>query len=407
MRIFHTSDWHLGQHFMGKSRESEHQAFLDWLLETVESERADALVVAGDIYDTGTPPSYARAMFNRFIVSLRATACRAAVFVGGNHDSAATLNEARELLACLDTHVAGKIMEDPADHLIPLARQDGTPGVVLCAVPFIRPRDLIQSTAGQSGREKKLALAQAISRFYKQQFNAARAAHPDLSVMATAHLTVLGGKSSESVREIYIGSLEAFNANLFPGFDYIALGHLHQGQKVSGSDLIQYSGSPIPLSFDEGKKEKQLLCIDFSGDGQPQIKSVRIPCFRRLLTLSGSLEEIAQTLSDLPEPVNGRTSWLEVEVAEDAFLPDLTARVQAMIENQPLELLRIRRKKKKTTAAGEEEIPDMLEEMNEEEVFQRRLDEEEMDRAVQERLMGMFREVTESVRQGGELNEDP
>nr|WP_306670709.1 exonuclease subunit SbcD [Endozoicomonas sp. SESOKO4] len=68
MRILHTSDWHLGQHFMGKSREPEHQAFIRWLLKTVDENSVDAIIIAGDIFDTGTPPSYARTLYNRFIV---------------------------------------------------------------------------------------------------------------------------------------------------------------------------------------------------------------------------------------------------------------------------------------------------------------------------------------------------
>ena len=92
MRILHTSDWHLGQHFLGKSREAEHQAFLDWLVALVQAQGVDALIIAGDIFDTGTPPSYARGLYSRFIVDLQNTACRQLIVVGGNHDSVATLH---------------------------------------------------------------------------------------------------------------------------------------------------------------------------------------------------------------------------------------------------------------------------------------------------------------------------
>ena len=69
IRILHTSDWHLGQHFMGKTRQAEHQAFCDWLIEQVRAQAVDAVLIAGDIFDTGAPPSYAREQYNRFIVS--------------------------------------------------------------------------------------------------------------------------------------------------------------------------------------------------------------------------------------------------------------------------------------------------------------------------------------------------
>lgn len=104
MRILHTSDWHLGQNFYSKSREAEHQAFLDWLLETAQTHQVDAIIVAGDVFDTGSPPSYARTLYNRFVVNLQQTGCHLVV-LAGNHDSVATLNESRDIMAFLNTTV--------------------------------------------------------------------------------------------------------------------------------------------------------------------------------------------------------------------------------------------------------------------------------------------------------------
>ena len=111
MRILHTSDWHLGQHFMGKSREAEHRAFCRWLVEQVRENDVDAVLIAGDIFDTGAPPSYAREQYNRFIVELRETGA-ALVVLGGNHDSVAMLEESRELLAVLGTRVVAAVGTD-------------------------------------------------------------------------------------------------------------------------------------------------------------------------------------------------------------------------------------------------------------------------------------------------------
>src|SRR5574343_1339065 len=104
MKLLHTSDWHFGQNFFGKSRAAEHEAFLRWLLGQVREQQADALLVVGDVFDTGTPPSYARELYNRFIVELRDTGCQLVV-LGGNHDSVSMLNESRGLLACLNVQV--------------------------------------------------------------------------------------------------------------------------------------------------------------------------------------------------------------------------------------------------------------------------------------------------------------
>ena len=250
MRILHTSDWHLGQHFMGRSREAEHQGFLDWLVEQVQEQQVDALIIAGDIFDTGTPPSYARRLYSRFIVNLQNTPCQQLVVVGGNHDSVATLNESRELLACLNTFVVGGVSKDPREQLLVLKNSQGNPGAVICAIPFIRPRDVLESQAGESGESKQQALQQAIADHYQAIYAEAEILAGDrLPIIATGHLTTVGGQLTESVREIYIGTLSAFPVSGFPQAEYIALGHLHRPQIVAKQEHIRYSGSPIPLSF--------------------------------------------------------------------------------------------------------------------------------------------------------------
>ncbi|WP_072269567.1 exonuclease subunit SbcD, partial [Salmonella enterica] len=165
MRILHTSDWHLGQNFYSKSRAAEHQAFLDWLLETAQAHQVDAIIVAGDIFDTGSPPSYARELYNRFVVNLQQTGCHLVV-LAGNHDSVATLNESRDILAFLNTTVIASAGYAPRL----LHRRDGSPGAVLCPIPFLRPRDIITSQAGLSGSEKQQQLLHAIADYYQQQY---------------------------------------------------------------------------------------------------------------------------------------------------------------------------------------------------------------------------------------------
>ncbi len=408
MRIIHTSDWHLGQHFMGKSRETEHRAFLDWLRSFIVESRADVLVVAGDIFDTGTPPSYARGLYNDFIVSLQNTGCAMTVILGGNHDSAATLNEAKELLACLNTRVIGNITLDFKDHVLVLKDAHGHPGAILCAIPFIRPRDLVSSLAGQSGQDKKQVLVEGIASFYAGVFGAACDVRDELDsnsrlpIIATGHLTIVGGTSSESVREIYIGSLDAFPANQFPSVDYMALGHLHKGQTLKGADHIRYSGSPIPLSFDEGKHTKQILQVDFEGRLK-KIESVSIPCFRTLACIKGDLEQIEKGIRELPRPAGGRSLWLEVEVATDDYLTDLGSRIQAMIDGQEsrsIELLRIRRRRKTVESGPAMAAKERLEELKPGDVFLRRLGQEEMEGPEKDQLTDLFKEILARVEQG-------
>jgi exonuclease SbcD len=151
MRILHTSDWHLGQNFYSKSRAAEHEAFLNWLLETARTHEVDAIIVAGDIFDTGSPPSYARELYNRFVVNLQQTGCHL-VIVAGNHDSVATLNESRDILAFLNTTVVASAGHAPQI----LKKRDGTPGRC-CARFLFAPARHRAKPGGAVGRGKAAA----------------------------------------------------------------------------------------------------------------------------------------------------------------------------------------------------------------------------------------------------------
>ena len=219
MRILHTSDWHLGQHFIGRSRAAEHQKFFAWLLGQVQHQALNAIIVAGDVFDTATPPSYARELYNQFIVDLQPTGCQL-VILGGNHDSPAVLAESKQLLAKLNTRVIPAIAAEPVDQLILLNDQQGSPGCLLAAIPYLRPRDLLQSQAGQTGQQKQQNLQQAIAAYCQQLYDLAQQYNQqhqqDLPIVLTGHLTTVGVSQSESVRDIYIGNLEAFSASAFP-----------------------------------------------------------------------------------------------------------------------------------------------------------------------------------------------
>lgn len=161
MRILHTSDWHLGQNFFNKSRRKEHQQFIDWLLLQVEKQQIDAVIIAGDIFDSGTPPSYAREMYNQFVVDISQRGCEL-VILGGNHDSVATLNESKPLVSCLNAHVIANTSDELDEQIIRLKKRNGEVGALLCAVPFVRARDVMKSSAGSSGTEKQKQLGDAI-----------------------------------------------------------------------------------------------------------------------------------------------------------------------------------------------------------------------------------------------------
>src|SRR5471032_671629 len=332
MRILHTSDWHLGQHFIGKTRQTEHQAFIGWLIEQINLHAVDAVIVAGDIFDTGAPPSYARELYNHFVVELHRTGAQL-VILGGNHDSVATLAESKSLLACLNTQVVPCVSDTLDEQIRVLPQRNGQPGAILCAIPFIRPRDVLQSLAGQSAQEKQQSLQEAIGLHYQALHQLASAKRDaldgNLPIIATGHLTTVGASASESVREIYVGSLEAFPTSAFPAADYIALGHIHRPQKVGGLEHIRYSGSPIPLSFDEARQQKEMLLVDVSLNGLERVTVLDVPCFQPLLSVKGSLKELEAAVSVAASQASeGEIVWLEIVVSADDYLSDLQSRIQ-------------------------------------------------------------------------------
>lgn len=393
MRMLHTSDWHLGQSFMGKTRLPEHQAFLAWLLAQIQAHAVDAVVVAGDIFDTGTPPSYARELYNSFVSQMHDSGATLVV-LGGNHDSVATLAESRTLFSKLGAHVVPGVTALLDDQVIVLPGRDGEAGAILCAIPYLRAREVLLSEAGQSAEEKQQALQTAIRHHYHAIYQQAVARREALGralpIIATGHLTTVGASLSESVREIYVGSLAAFPTSEFPPADYIALGHIHRPQKVGGLDHIRYCGSPIPLSFDEARQQKEVLLVELDGSGLNHVTPLPVPTFQPLVALRGSLEELAAAFAAIAaiaaDAAPARPVWAEVVVTTDDYLNDLQERLQALIEGKPIEILRTRRERVQQASPWQQTTPETLDELDPQQVFAHRLETEELDDGLREAL---------------------
>ncbi|BBV77936.1 nuclease SbcCD subunit D [Raoultella planticola] len=394
MRIIHTSDWHLGQNFYSKSRAAEHSAFLNWLLTSAQAHEVDAIIVAGDIFDTGSPPSYARELYNRFVVQLQQTGCQLVV-LAGNHDSVATLNESRDILAFLKTTVVASAGHTP--FILP--QRDGTPGAIFCPVPFLRPRELVTSQAGHSSGEKQQLLLSAISDYYQQQYEAACALRGDrpLPIVASGHLTTVGASKSDAVRDIYIGTLEAFPASHFPPVDYIALGHIHRAQKIGGSEHIRYSGSPIALSFDETGKSKSVNLVTFSDGHLSEVHPLTVPVTQPLAVLKGDFASISEQLTQWRDAPQEPVVWLDIEITSDEYLHDIQRKIQAQTEDLPVEVLLVRRSRAQRERILAGERRETLSELQVEEVFARRLAQETLEEAQQLRLKQLFNETLHSL----------
>ena len=403
MRLLHTSDWHLGQHFFGKSRQHEHAAFLAWLLEQVRAQQVDAVLVAGDVFDTASPPSHAREAYHQFALDLHDAGAQLVV-LGGNHDSPAVLGESRALLARLQTWVVPSLEGRPDEHVLLLNQRDGQPGALLCAIPFIRAREVRNSLPGQDGEQRRQDMMAGIAAHYAAIHAAAQARRSALGlalpIVASGHLTTVGASASESVREIYVGSLSAFPTSAFPPADYIALGHIHRPQQAGAHAHIRYSGSPIALGFDELGSPKQVLLVDLDGSGLQAVTALPVPVFQPMQRVCASLKELPARLEATAAGLEqGQVAWLEVQVRGDDFLPDLPARVAALIEGLPLEVLRLRRERSSQPSLAPSSVS--LDELEPGEVFARRLDAEPtLEPPQRQALEQRFEQVLAGLQEG-------
>ncbi|WP_114778800.1 exonuclease SbcCD subunit D C-terminal domain-containing protein [Botryobacter ruber] len=403
MRVLHTSDWHLGQRLVNLERTEEHQQFLAWLLQTIEEEQVEVLLMAGDVFDTGTPSNTALKLYYDFLTKVCATCCRHIIFTGGNHDSVSTLNAPKELLECFSIRVIGGATPDPLDELIELKDKQGNLELVVCAVPFLRDRDVRLSVPGETYEEREARIKQGIAAHYEafvphlQPYKQQR-----IPVIAMGHLFAAGGSASESEREIHVGNLGQIGADQFPKeFDYVALGHLHRPQQVNGTHHIRYSGSPIPLSFSEVTDKKVVYILDFEAGKLADLRPLDIPCTRKLVRFKGPLEKVKQQIAVYDNSAYSLTAWAEIQVELDTPLPDLNQQLEAVLQLKPeLQLLIHRPPLLKTERqALDKQVPEAdLQTLREQDVFLKRC-ESQYPGADHNELVATFAELLELMNE--------
>lgn len=381
MHIIHTSDWHLGQHFFDRDRFEEHEAFLRFLLATIETRRVDLLIVSGDIFDTANPPREAERMYYRFLTRLGAMGTCSAVIVGGNHDSAPHLDAPATVLETLNIKVVGALPENAEEAVfhVPCLRDETDPGVWVAAVPYLRDRDVRKAVAGESFDELSARTRAGIRAAYTEIAEVARARSNGTPVIGTGHLTALGSSVSDSERTIHIGNLGSISGGDFPDtFDYVALGHIHTPQAVGGSQTIRYSGSPIALSFSEASHPKEIRLINTAGDTLTQ-EPIAIPAFRPLLRIKGDADALKESLATLEVSEEGLTPWVELTVKGSLPSSTLNEELRTLAGEHGAEVLKVGLDTSGRPSAELAPEDLSINELKPEEVFQRRLEAYEGD----------------------------
>lgn len=394
MRVLHTSDWHLGRLLYGKKRHHEFSAFLDWLLEQVTSQHVDVLLVAGDIFDTNTPGNQAQQLYYHFLARLAGTCCRHVVVIGGNHDSPSFLDAPQQLLKALNVHVVGEACDDPADEVIALTQGDELE-LLVCAVPYLRERDLRRVEDNETMADKEEKVLQAVARHYQAAADYAESLRneKDVPLIGMGHLFTTGGQLQEGdgVRDLYVGSLGQVPADVFPAsFDYLALGHLHVPQLVAGQVHMRYCGSPVAMGFGEVGQQKHVVLIDFDGRKR-DITTLNVPVFQQKVRIKGDLNRIQAELEQL---VAGQNDvWVEVEYDGEDNIQDLSQRLESHIENSKVSILRVRNRSARRHALRRNITEESLAELTPEDVFNRRLALSELSETEGQRLTEMHRQI--------------
>jgi exonuclease SbcD len=400
MKLLHTSDWHLGRSLYDKKRYDEFESFLDWLYEFISNEEIDLLLVAGDVFDTTSPSNRAQELYYAFLAKLSATNCRHVVVIGGNHDSPTFLEAPRNILNALRIHVVGALSGNTADEVLLLKDKNGIPEAIVCAIPFLRDRDIRMAEAGESPDDKTKKLLQNISLHYKEASEMAERLQDDskrVPVIGMGHLFTKNAQTTEGdgVRELYIGTVAHIDGDsISKGFDYLALGHLHLAQTIGGSDRIRYSGSPLPMSFAEADHEKKVLVVEFKGQ-TPLIREHPIPRFQQLIRISGDMDQVDHAVRQLKN--NSSNAWLELEVINGGFAVDITSRFDELIEGTNMQILRIKNKNLIENALLSGMEHETLETMNHSDVFVRCLDANEIPETERQNLIETYNEALASM----------
>lgn len=329
MKFIHTADWHLGNTMHDIDRTRETGAFLEWLKTEIAAIGAEALVIAGDIFDVVNPSNIAKTQYYKFLASLLTTKCSNVVVIGGNHDSGSLLDAPAEILEALNIKVVGSINNRSIDDLVvELKNGDGQAIGICCAVPFMRNLELEQfykssvgDSAGESsdGDEDGANDEDLLKHLYADVYRRAVELRGDrnIPIIATGHLYAsnLSGRDSESVesgttenvansiddgvREV-VGTLGNVDVSTFPSeLDYVALGHIHYTSMVAKNPKVRYSGSPFVMGFDEANCKRYVLAVDVLPNVEPTVVKIEVPKTVRFEQFKGDIESLKRNLQNL------------------------------------------------------------------------------------------------------------
>ncbi|MEO3794409.1 exonuclease SbcCD subunit D [Nonomuraea sp. B10E15] len=306
MKILHTADWHVGKVLKGRSRLDEHRAVLRELVAAARDHDVDAVIVAGDLFDTSAPTPEAQALVLNALMALRGDG-RDVVVLAGNHDNPQLLEVYRPVLGKLGLHVIGSFRRPDAGGTLAFTARSGEP-VRLAVLPFlshryvVRAAEVLAGTAAEHNRDYAARISELIGAL-------TAGFHGDTVNLVTTHGTLPGGAFGGGERQAQSIFSYYFEPTAFPpSTQYAALGHLHRRQQIPGPCPIWYSGSPLAVDFGEEGNTPGALLVEVSPGRPAVVREVAFGSARRLRTVRGTLEQL--------EGLEQGDDWLKVIVEE-------------------------------------------------------------------------------------------
>jgi exonuclease SbcD len=374
--MLHTSDWHVGRKMRGRSRAEEHRAVLAEIADVARDRDIEAVIVAGDMFDSGAPDPESEDIVYRALLDL-ATATGAVVAVAGNHDSASRLSAVRPLLLAAGVHCA-PYPERAAEGGV-LTLKPGNEEVRFGLLPFVSQRAIVKvaQLLEQSGADflrtyelrMKRILDDLSTAFAKGAVN-----------VVVAHNAVVGAGPAGSERPAHIFDYYV-QASTFPSSaNYVALGHFHGCQQVPGPGLLWYSGSPLQLDFGEAEQQKHVLIVDAKAGVPATVERVPLASGRRLRNIRATEQEI------LFEGLSAPDDWLRVIVEgprRAGMADELRAQLPNLVDIRLAEVETPERRPQRssTDRPAEDRFADYLAERN----------------AGDERVLALFKELAEEA----------
>lgn len=323
MRFLHTSDWHVGRTLRGRSRLEEHEAVRTEVLDIAVRERADCLLLTGDLFDSQVPsPDSERLVYNLFAELLAKGI--AAVVIGGNHDHPKRLAAVRQLLDPLGIYIRPEPAAPSDGGVIEFKKTDETAKIAV--LPFVSEKKIVDVCQMMGPEETWYAAYE--ERIGQMCAKLAEGFSSSTINILLAHLYVSGSQTSGSEREIHVAQPYAVSPQRFPtSAHYIALGHLHRPQQVLAPSPCYYAGSPLQLDFGEHGQAKRVMLIEAHPGKSARVESIGLTSGRRLRSVVGTIEELEKSASNFGE------DYLHVTVKTTGPVPGIADRIREILPN--------------------------------------------------------------------------